>query len=297
VYFLLVLDALHLRNCFVNERDSMANLDKTHLAVIGGGPGGYAAAFHAADLGLDVTLIDIEANPGGTCLYRGCIPSKALLHVAKLINDARDAEEWGLKFAPPEMDLDKMRARTQLVVEQMTGGLGQLCQARNIRYERARASFIDCNTLALHYADGSKKRLSAEYVIFQLRDQVCGEGVPLPGQDVLLIKAAAFEGADKLAFVRGLEKMEPFGQNNAEPLFCAFGVELVTDSVQVLKEQHLKFFVHQNDTTHSVLGFYKAERFCSTSIPRRMDLVFSPHFNTYNGNTTIQLLLQDLRSA
>ena len=165
MYFLLVLDALHLRNCFVNERDSMANLDKTHLAVIGGGPGGYAAAFHAADLGLDVTLIDIEANPGGTCLYRGCIPSKALLHVAKLINDARDAEEWGLKFAPPEMDLDKMRARTQLVVEQMTGGLGQLCQARNIRYERARASFIDCNTLALHYADGSKKRLSAEYVI------------------------------------------------------------------------------------------------------------------------------------
>ncbi|NLN94039.1 MAG: dihydrolipoyl dehydrogenase [Candidatus Hydrogenedens sp.] len=143
----------------------MSEMDKTYLAVIGGGPGGYAAAFHGADLGLDVTLIDIEANPGGTCLYRGCIPSKALLHVAKLINDARDAEEWGLKFSEPEIDLDKMRQRTRLVVEQMTGGLGQLCQARNIRYERARASFIDPHTLALNYADGSKKRLAADYVI------------------------------------------------------------------------------------------------------------------------------------
>jgi single-stranded-DNA-specific exonuclease len=113
----------------------------------------------------------------------------------------------------------------------------------------------------------------------------------------LLVDAPVVLSQIDHAFVRGLEKMEPFGQNNAEPLFCAFGVELVTDSVQVLKEHHLKFFVHQNDTTHSVLGFYKAERFCSTSIPRRMDLVFSPHFNTYNGNTTIQLLLQDLRSA
>lgn len=99
------------------------------------------------------------------------------------------------------------------------------------------------------------------------------------------------------AFVSALEKMEPFGQNNPEPRFCAFGVDLIPDSIQVLKEQHLKFFVQQNDTTHCVLGFYKAERFCSKSLPRRMDLVFSPHFNTFNGNTTIQLILDDLRSA
>ncbi|HNZ48258.1 MAG TPA: dihydrolipoyl dehydrogenase [Candidatus Hydrogenedentes bacterium] len=143
----------------------MADKDKTQLAVIGGGPGGYAAAFHAADLGMDVTLIDVEANPGGTCLYRGCIPSKALLHVAKLITDAREAEEWGLTFAPPEMNLEKMRNRTRQVVDQMTGGLGQLCQARNITYERARASFLDPHTLALNYADGAKKRLAADSVI------------------------------------------------------------------------------------------------------------------------------------
>ena len=76
------------------------------LIVLGGGPGGYAAAFMAADLGLDVTLIDVEENPGGTCLYRGCIPSKALLHVAKLINDARDAKHCGLTFEEPKIDLE-----------------------------------------------------------------------------------------------------------------------------------------------------------------------------------------------
>ena len=105
----------------------------THVAVVGAGPGGYAAAFHAADLGMDVTLIDVETNPGGTCLYRGCIPSKALLHVAKLINDTREAAEWGLTFGAPEMNLEKVRQKTHSVVEQMTRGLGQLCQARRVR--------------------------------------------------------------------------------------------------------------------------------------------------------------------
>lgn len=137
----------------------------THLAVIGGGPGGYAAAFRAADLGLDTTLIDVQPNPGGTCLFHGCIPSKALLHVAKLITDARDAEEWGLKFGPPEMDINKMRTRTRQVIDQMTGGLGQLCLARHINYIQARATFLDKNTLAIFYADGSEDILTAEYVI------------------------------------------------------------------------------------------------------------------------------------
>ena len=84
-------------------------MDKTQVAVIGGGSGGYVAAFKAADLGLDVTLIDEEVNPGGVCLYRGCIPSKALLHIAKLLNEAKEAEKWGVKFAAPELDLDRLR--------------------------------------------------------------------------------------------------------------------------------------------------------------------------------------------
>jgi dihydrolipoamide dehydrogenase len=137
----------------------------THVAVVGAGPGGYAAAFHAADLGMDVTLIDVETNPGGTCLYRGCIPSKALLHVAKLINDTREAAEWGLTFGAPEMNLEKVRQKTHSVVEQMTRGLGQLCQARRVRYLQARASFLDSKTLAIFHQDGSEEVLHAEYTI------------------------------------------------------------------------------------------------------------------------------------
>ncbi len=143
----------------------MPELLKTQLAVIGAGPGGYAAAFHGADLGLQVTLIDVEPNPGGTCLYRGCIPSKALLHVAKLIHDAEEAEEWGLSFAPPRMDLDKMRQRTGQVIEQMTGGLGQLCRARNVRYLRGRAAFMTSHQLAVFHEDGAEDILETDHSI------------------------------------------------------------------------------------------------------------------------------------
>ena len=80
-------------------------MSSSQLVVIGGGPGGYAAAFHAADLGLQVALVDNEPNPGGVCLYRGCIPSKALLHVAKLIAEAKHASNWGVSFADPKIDL------------------------------------------------------------------------------------------------------------------------------------------------------------------------------------------------
>ncbi|MGH9581215.1 MAG: FAD-dependent oxidoreductase, partial [Terriglobales bacterium] len=89
----------------------------TQLAVVGGGPGGYAAAFLAADLGMDVTLIDAEPNPGGVCLYRGCIPSKALLHVAKVITESKQAAHWGVSFSEPAIDLAKMRAWKDSVVQ------------------------------------------------------------------------------------------------------------------------------------------------------------------------------------
>jgi pyruvate/2-oxoglutarate dehydrogenase complex dihydrolipoamide dehydrogenase (E3) component len=76
--------------------------DPINIAVVGAGPGGYAAAFLAADLGMSVTLIDPEVNPGGVCLYRGCIPSKSLLHVAKLIEESEQAKNWGIDFAAPK---------------------------------------------------------------------------------------------------------------------------------------------------------------------------------------------------
>src|SRR5213596_162437 len=94
----------------------MADTSNVRIAVVGGGPGGYAAAFLAADLGMKVTLIDPEVNPGGVCLYRGCIPSKALLHVAKVIHETREAAAWGLKFAEPEIDLDAMSGWKEKVV-------------------------------------------------------------------------------------------------------------------------------------------------------------------------------------
>src|SRR6476659_8462295 len=104
------------------------------LAVIGGGPGGYAAAFFAADLGLSVALIDPEANPGGVCVYRGCIPSKALLHVAKVITDARHATAWGVRFGEPSIDLDRLRDFKTQVVARLTSGTGQLAKYRKVRY-------------------------------------------------------------------------------------------------------------------------------------------------------------------
>ncbi len=139
--------------------------DKTDLVIIGGGPAGYAAAFLAADLALAVVMIDPEANPGGTCLFRGCIPSKALLHVAKLIHEARAAEAWGITFGEPGLDLGKLRLWKTTVVDNLTGGLGRLVTRRNIRYIRGTAAFIDSHTLAVTSNDGSRSRLAFERAI------------------------------------------------------------------------------------------------------------------------------------
>jgi len=127
-----------------------------NIAVIGAGPGGYAAAFYAADLGMQVTLIDPEANPGGVCLYRGCIPSKALLHVAKVIDEAAHAPAWGVTFGAPAIDVGKLRAFKDGVVQKLTGGNGQLVKARKITYIQGMASFVDATTLAIAPVKGGK---------------------------------------------------------------------------------------------------------------------------------------------
>ena len=143
----------------------MSEKQHTHLAVIGGGPGGYAAAFLAADLGLEVTLIDPAENPGGVCLYRGCIPSKALLHVAKLLNETKEAARWGVSFPEPEIDLDRLRAWKEEVVQKLTGGLGQLSKQRKIKHIRARAGFVDSGNLELVDVNGEKSSLSFDYAV------------------------------------------------------------------------------------------------------------------------------------
>ena len=121
----------------------------TQVVVIGAGPGGYAAAFYAADLGLQVALVDPAVNPGGVCLYRGCIPSKALLHVADVLNEAKHAEAWGVTFGAPKIDVARLRAFKTKVVNQLTGGLGQLSKQRKITYIQGTAGFRDARTLEI----------------------------------------------------------------------------------------------------------------------------------------------------
>ncbi len=121
----------------------------TQLAIIGGGPGGYAAAFLAADLGMNVTLVDAEKRLGGVCLLRGCIPSKALLHVARSMAEAAQLSDWGIAFPPPEIDLDAVRRRKEKVIATLTGGLAQLARKRKVNLVRARATFHDAHTLKL----------------------------------------------------------------------------------------------------------------------------------------------------
>jgi dihydrolipoamide dehydrogenase len=126
----------------------------TQLVVIGGGPGGYTAAFYAADLGMQVTLVDPAVNPGGVCLYRGCIPSKALLHVADVLNEARHADAWGVTFGAPKIDVDRLRAFKTKVVNQLTGGLGQLSKQRKVNYVRGTAAFKDAKSLEITLSEG-----------------------------------------------------------------------------------------------------------------------------------------------
>ena len=124
---------------------------ETQLLVIGGGPGGYPAALHAADHGIKALLVDAEPGLGGVCTNRGCIPSKALLHVAKLIREAHEAEAWGISFGAPKIDLDKLRGYIQQkVIGKLNNGIGLLCKGRGVEVvKHTRAIFEDSHTVRL----------------------------------------------------------------------------------------------------------------------------------------------------
>src|SRR5437762_11441274 len=143
----------------------MADNSNLNVAIIGGGSGGYAAAFLAADLGMKVTLIDREQNPGGVCLYRGCIPSKALLHVAKLVDESRHAKNWGIEFGEPKIDLTRLRSFKEGVVNKLTGGLGQVAKMRKVHYIRGDASFENSNTVLVAKNGGGEETLSFDRII------------------------------------------------------------------------------------------------------------------------------------
>lgn len=137
----------------------MSDTEIRELVVVGGGPGGYPAAFYAAELGMDVTLVDTEAAPGGVCLYRGCIPSKALLHAAGVIQDAKAAAAFGFSMGAPSLDVGQLRSWKQAVVAKLAEGLVQLAKVRKVRLIQGRARFADASTLLVAKADGEEERV------------------------------------------------------------------------------------------------------------------------------------------
>src|SRR5882724_9731115 len=137
-------------------------MTSTQLIVVGGGPGGYAAAFLAADLGLSTAIVDPEANPGGVCVYRGCIPSKALLHVANLVDESRHAKAWGVEFGEPKIDLAKLRDFKNNVVKRLTSGTGQLVKHRKVQYLQGYAEIVDAHSLKVSLANGTVEQVQFE---------------------------------------------------------------------------------------------------------------------------------------
>ncbi len=152
------------------------------VVVLGAGPGGYTAAFLAAGHGLSTILVDAESQPGGVCLHRGCIPSKALLHVAKLLLDTRDAEPMGVRFGPPVVDLERLRGWKNGVVERLTRGLGEQCRRRGVSFIQGRGGFLDDHTLLVTRANGEEERISFQHCILATGSRPAG----IPGLDLSL---------------------------------------------------------------------------------------------------------------
>jgi dihydrolipoamide dehydrogenase len=125
----------------------MPEIHNTDVVVLGGGPGGYAAAFLAADRGMPTTLIDARPKPGGSCLHVGCIPSKALLHAAHVIHSAHDAAAFGIKFTSPQIDLATLRGKKDKIVDMQASHLLELCKRRGVTYIQGRGVFSDGNTI------------------------------------------------------------------------------------------------------------------------------------------------------
>lgn len=148
---------------------------ETGLLVVGSGPGGYAAAFRAADLGLDVTMVDPGARPGGTCLFEGCIPSKTYLHLAELIFDAAKAESMGINFNKPLIDLAGVKDWKGRVIDQMANGLVNLNKRRGVQLLQGRAEFEDSQTVRLR--DSEISRLKFKHAILATGSTP----IPFPG--------------------------------------------------------------------------------------------------------------------
>ena len=142
---------------------------EAEVLVIGSGPGGYAAAFRAADLGLDVTMVDPAARPGGVCLHKGCIPSKTFLYLSELIHDAARAEDMGISFGKPRIDLDALRKWKASVIDKMANGLVSLTSRRGVQLLKGRVKFESSDTVRVY--DGEVSHIKFRHAILATGSQ------------------------------------------------------------------------------------------------------------------------------
>ncbi|MCE1239772.1 MAG: dihydrolipoyl dehydrogenase [Azonexaceae bacterium] len=181
------------------------------MLVLGGGPGGYSAAFRAADLGLKTVIVERYATLGGVCLNVGCIPSKALLHVAAIIEEAQHANDLGVSFAAPTVDVDKLRAHKEKVVGKLTGGLAGMAKGRKVDVVRGFGTFLDPNHLAVEVTDGAGQDKTGAKKVVKFKQCIIAAGsaavhLPFIPKDPRIVDST---GALELRFVP--EKMLVIG--------------------------------------------------------------------------------------
>src|SRR5450830_1739707 len=155
------------------------------MMVLGAGPGGYSAAFRAADLGMNTVLVERYSTLGGVCLNVGCIPSKALLHVAAVIDETAAMASHGVTFAKPEIDIDKLRAYKEKVIGTMTGGLAGMAKARKVNVVQGVGQFVGANHIEVTAADGSKKTVKFKQAIIAAGSSVVN--LPFVPQDPRIV--------------------------------------------------------------------------------------------------------------
>ncbi|WP_371324162.1 dihydrolipoyl dehydrogenase [Dechloromonas sp. ZY10] len=181
------------------------------MLVLGAGPGGYSAAFRSADLGLKTVIVERYATLGGVCLNVGCIPSKALLHVAEIIDEASHANDLGVTFAAPQVDIDKLRAHKEKVVGKLTGGLAGMAKGRKVEVVRGYGAFIDPNHIEVEVTDGAGQDKTGAKKIVKFKQCIIAAGsaavhLPFIPRDPRIVDST---GALELRFVP--EKMLVIG--------------------------------------------------------------------------------------
>lgn len=164
VYYVIIDEVIQNENLRVSKKMTTSNLH-AKLVVLGAGPGGYTAAFYAADMGLEVTLVDDRENLGGICLNHGCIPSKTYLHAAKFIQECPEMEEYGISVSGLKIDIDKLRARKDAVVNGLSEGLKQLSAKRKINLVRGNARLTNANTLLVEQDNNEQTILTFDNLI------------------------------------------------------------------------------------------------------------------------------------